>query len=300
MSLEEIAADQEGVVSRRQLFDAGITRWQLRANVTGRRWRTWGRHAVALHTGPLPQRARWWVAVIEAGPRAMLDGVSALHAAGLTGIDAEVVRVSVPRGARTPRVESVVIRQTRRLKRSDLAGPGLPRVRPEIAAVRAALWARSDRQAAFFLTAAVQQGLCRPEAVAREALDVRRHRRRRLLLEVATELVAGVRALGELDFARLCRQHGLPEPERQTLRATPRGRRYLDVEWQRYGVAVEIDGVQHRDAPAVVDDALKQNDVTLGAAVVLRVPNLGLTVAPEEFMNQVSRALVAGGWRAAA
>ncbi len=62
----------------------------------------------------------------------MLDGVSALQAAGLTGIEANTVRVSVPRGARVPKVAGVTVRQTRRLSRGDLAGPGLPRVRPDL------------------------------------------------------------------------------------------------------------------------------------------------------------------------
>ncbi|SKB04448.1 PDDEXK family nuclease [Aeromicrobium choanae] len=297
-SLHATAAAQEQVVSRRQLFAAGVTRATLRAQLSAGRWRSWGRHTICLHSGPLPQRAVWWRAVIEAGPRAMLDGVSALQAAGLTGIEVETVRVSVPRGARTPRISGVTVRQTRRLTRRDLVGPGLPRVRPDVAAVRAALWARSDRQAAFFLTASVQQRLCRAEDVARAALEIRRHARRRLLLDVSTQLVDGVRAIGELDFARLCREHGLPEPTRQSQRRTARGSAYLDVEWPEYDVVVEIDGVQHLSAPVMVDDALRQNHLVLHRSTVIRVPNLGLRVAPAEFLAQVREALVRGGWQA--
>lgn len=297
--LAALADAQEHVLSRRQLLAAGITRSALRAHLQAGRWRAWGRHAVALHSGPLPPRATWWRAVIEAGPRAALDGVSALQAAGLTVIDAGPVRVSVPRGARTPRVPGALVRQTRRLSRSDLTGAGLPRVRPDIAAVRAALWARSDRQATFYLTASVQQRLCRAEDVARAALDVRRHARRRLLLDVSAELVDGARALGELDFARLCREHGLPEPVRQSVRRTSRGTAYLDAEWPQFGVVVEIDGVHHLSADVAVADALRQNHLVLESARVLRVPNLGLRVAPADFMAQVRRALADGGWRPA-
>lgn len=296
-SLLALAEMQEHLLSRRQLFAGGVTRASLRANLQAGRWRAWGRHTIALHSGPLAQRALWWRAVIEAGPRAMLDGVSALQAAGLSGVDSDTVRVSVPRGARVPKVAGATVRQTRRLSRHDLAGPGLPRVRPDAAVVRAALWARSDKQATFFLTAAVQQRLCRPEDVARAVLGIRRHRRRRLLLDVSTQLLDGVRALGELDFARLCVEHGLPRPERQSLRRTARGTAYLDVEWPQYAVVAEIDGVHHLSAPVAVDDALRQNSVVLQHAVVLRIPHLGLRVAPAEFMAQVRRALVQGGWR---
>ena len=296
-ALLALAASQEQVVSRRELFANGVTRSTLRAHLQAGRWRSWGRHTIALHSGPLPPRAAWWRAVIEAGPRAMLDGISALQAAGLIGVDTETVRVSVPRGARTPRVAGVTIRQTRRLASSDLAGPGLPRVRPPIAAVRAALWARSDRQAAFFVTAVVQQRLCRAEDLALAVLEVRRHARRRLLLDVTSDLVRGAQALGELDFARLCRLHGLPAPTRQSLRRTARGSAFLDVEWPQFGVVVEIDGVHHLDAPVMVADALRQNHVVLERSTVLRVPNLGLHVAPAEFMQQVRSALILGGWK---
>lgn len=103
--------------------------------------------------------------------------------------------------------------------------------------------------------------------------------------------------MGELEFARLCRDHGLPAPVRKSLRRSPRGTAYLDAEWPQYGVVVEIDGVHHLSAPVAVGDALRQNRLMLDSARVLRVPNLGLRVAPEEFIAQIRRALEAGGWR---
>lgn len=132
--------------------------------------------------------------------------------------------------------------------------------------------------------------------MARAVLDVRRHARRRLLVDVSTELVDGVRALGEHDFARLCRRHGLPEPARQSVRPTRRGTAYLDAEWPQFGVVVEIDGVHHLSAPVAVNDALRQNHVTLQRSVVIRIPNLGLRVAPAELRHRyVERSSTAAG-----
>src|SRR6478672_1530226 len=111
---ESLAQGQGGVVSRRQLYAEGITRSEVRANVAARRWRTIGRNTIAVHMGPLDDHAIRWVAVLEAGPRAYLDGVPALIEAGLKGFDAADVRVSVPRGAKIWRVRGVNIRQTRR------------------------------------------------------------------------------------------------------------------------------------------------------------------------------------------
>jgi very-short-patch-repair endonuclease len=296
--VERLAAGQAGVVSRRQVYAAGITRWEVRANLRARRWRTWGSQSLVVFTGPLPDQARRWAAVFEAGPRAFLDGVSALHEAGLQRFQHDVIRVSVPRGARVRRAPGVDIRQTRRWAAEDLAqGPGPPHARVETAAVRAALWARSDRQAALVLTMTVQQGLVRTEAMAVELMRVRRDRRRRLVNAVLLDLTTGVRSLGELDFAAECRRRGLPEPSRQVMRRGRDGRYYLDVFWDDWRVAVEIDGIQHLWAENVVQDALRHNEVTLGGCRVLRLPLLGLRVAPDEFFAQVEQALSAAGCR---
>jgi very-short-patch-repair endonuclease len=294
--VERLAADQEGVVSRRQVYDGGITRWEVRANLRAGRWRAWGSQSLVVFTGPLPEQAKRWAAVFEAGPRAFLDGVSALQAAGLRRFQHDLIRVSVPRGARVRRARGVDIRQTRRWSSDDLApGAGPPRARAETAAIRAALWARSDRQAALVLTMAVQQGIARTEAMAVELLRIRRDRRRRLVNAVLLDLTAGARSLGELDFAVECRRRGLPEPSRQVIRRGRDHQYYLDVFWDDWHVVVEIDGIHHLWAENVVQDALRHNDVTLGDCRVLRLPLLGLRVAPDEFFAQVEQALVAAG-----
>lgn len=294
--LVALAAAQEGVVSRRQLHRLGITRWMIAANLRAQRWRLHGRQSICLHTGPLSAASMRWHGVIEAGPRAAIDGVSALQAAGLTGFTIDHVRVSVPRGAPAVRRPGLVVRQTRRLQRADVVPTGLPRVRVPIAAVRAALWAVSAKQAATVLAMVVQQGLCTPQAIAESLLTVRRHARKKLLEAVLIDLLDGAQAMGELDFARLCRQHGLPAPDRQVVRRTSRGTAYLDVYWLAYRLVVEVDGIHHLEAPAVVSDALRQNELSLASDTVLRLPLLGLRVAPAQFMRQVRDGLVAGGW----
>jgi very-short-patch-repair endonuclease len=296
-SVLTLAHGQSDVVSRRQLYAAGMTRWEVRANLEAGRWQTFGTQSVVVHTGPVPDEARRWAAVFEAGPRAFLDGVSALLAAGLERFDADVVRVSVPRGARVRRARGVDIRQTRRWSPDDvLAGSAPPRARTETAAIRSALWASSDKQAALLLTMTVQQGLARPDALADELLRIRRDKRRIFIGSVLLDIVGGARSLGELEFARECRDRGLPEPTRQVIRRGRDGRYYLDVFWDTWRVAVEIDGIHHLWAENVVRDALRHNDVTLGDCRVLRLPLLGLRLAADEFFAQIESALAAAGW----
>lgn len=298
--VEGLAFAQDGMLSRRQLLAAGMTRWEIVAELRAQRWTAHGTQSICTHTGIPSAAAMRWFAMFEAGPRSALDGISALQAAGLKNFDTDVMRVSVPRGARVVRRPGVTIRQTRRLQSSDVIEVGVRRVRPEVAAVRAALWAVSERQGATIVAMTVQQRIARPEAIAEAFLTVRRHRRKKFFDSVIHDLLDGAQAMGELDFAALCRRHGLPEPDRQAVRRTSTGKAYLDVYWSQYRLVVEVDGIHHLAAPAVVGDALRQNEISLASDTVLWLPLLGLRVAPEDFMRQVRQGLVAGGWNRAA
>lgn len=291
------AAAQGGVLSRPQLYRLGISRWEITGQVRGGRWLLIGDQSVQLHNGGLSPQGEMWAAVFQGGPRACLDGGSALIAAGVQRYTLDRVRVSVPRGARIRRNRRFNIRQTRRWAADDIVPTGIPRTRTSTAAVRAALWARTDREATYVLTIVVQQGLVPPTELGCELLRVRRDKRRLLLHAIVNELLDGARALGELDVARELRRRGLPPPKRQVLRKDGRNRYYLDLYWPEFGLVVEIDGIHHTWAENVVGDALRQNTVVLQGGTFLRLPLLGLRLQPDDFFAQIEQALRDGGWR---
>jgi very-short-patch-repair endonuclease len=286
-----LAGAQGGVISLAQLRELGVSRGQLRAHVRACRWQRVHSQVVAIHTGPLSQEGTWWAAVLEGGPQAHLDGASALVAEGLTGFTCDTIRVSVPPGCRSRRADGVIIRRTRRYDPEGVLPHGVPRSRPEVAAVRGALWARSDKQAALLLTMTVQQGLTTAERIGRALLAVGRDARQQFLHATVLDLVAGVRSISEAEFARECRTRGLPEPSRQVVRKGRDGRYYLDVYWEQWGVVVEVDGIHHSWASNVVGDALRHNAVALDNDLVLRLPLLGLRVAADDFFDQIAHAL---------
>jgi very-short-patch-repair endonuclease len=296
-TVAELAVDQAQVISRAQLYKLGMSRAEVRAEVSAGRWQRIGRHCLAIHCGPLTVQARHWVAVLEAGPRAFIDGESALVLAGLEHFKVERIRVTVPRGARIRhRGGTLNIRQTRRWSPDDVEPLGLPRARVAVAAIRAALWAKSDRQAALVLTMVVQQGLTTVEALSVQLLRIRRDRRRALLQAVLLDLLGGVRSLSELDVLRGCRDRGLPEPDLQALRRTSGGTVYLDFRWKCWKVVLEVDGIQHSWAQQLVPDALRHNRIAMSGDVVLRLPVLGLRACPDEFFDQLEEALRSAGW----
>jgi very-short-patch-repair endonuclease len=184
-----------------------------------------------------------------------------------------------------------MLHHVRRVEREVAHLGGLPCVLPEIAAIRAAHWARTDRQAALLLCLAIQQRLTTGPRLVAAARAVRGRRRRKLVWLLVRDIADGAHSLGELDFARMCREKALPEPDRQVVRRGPKGRIYLDVGWPDLGVAVEIDGSQHRMALAVMDDNVRANEVVIAGETVLRIDLVGLRLEGDLFLDQVARAL---------
>lgn len=279
-----------GVMSRAELHHHGWDRGAVARQVAGDRWAMHGRQTVALHTGDLSVEANRWRAIWEVGEGiAALDGVTALQAAGLERFDDDRVHVSVLHTASIEAVEGVVIHKVIRRSPGEVMAHGIPRVRPPMAAIRAARWAVSDRQAALLLVMPVQQGLATGEQLIRFARAYRGRRRRAFVGTVCRDIADGAQALGELDFAALCRAWGLPEPTRQVVRQFGSRRCYLDAAWEDIGYAVEIDGSQHQWGIAATDDSFRQNDVVLGGDRVLRMTLMGLRLQPARFMEQVVR-----------
>lgn len=288
---------QERVVSRRQLYAAGVPRWVVRRELALGRWQRPGRQTVALHNGPLEPRARRWVAVLEGGPRCALDGISALQESGIEALTDDVVHVIAAKGSRRVKVKGVRFHESRRWDAQDLVTGGIPRTAPAVAAVHAALWARSDRQATFFLTLAVQQQKASALELLHAAEKVRRHPRRRLLQRVIRELDGGVRSLNELDVAVAMRQRGLPEPARQSLRRRPSGRQYLDADFPDHEITLEIDGPQHDEPEARLQDLLRDLGLATEGRTVIRIPMVAWTLDRDRVLDALEELFAARGWR---
>lgn len=276
-----------GVLTMRRLAGLGYDHSAIRREIDGDRWQRLGTHTVALHTGGVSDEGRRWRAVWEvAEDVALVDGVSSLQAVGLTGYHEPVVHVSVPRNAQCPEADGVRIHRVTRTP-GEVQSCGLPRTAPEVATLRAAAWARSDRQAALVLCLAVQQRLTTGHRLLATFHVVRNRGRRPFVRQVLRDVADGAQSLGELDFAVLCRRYDIPPPHRQVLRRTARGRIYLDVRWAGSRLVVEIDGAGHRVGLSVTDDNLRQNEVSLTGDVVLRIDLVGLRVHEPAFMAQV-------------
>lgn len=282
-------------MSRSLLRSVGVTYLDVRSEVDAGRWRAHGVQTVALHGGDLTTEEHRWRAVWETGEGiAAIDGVTALQAAGLKHFTDDTIHVSVVHRCAVKKTPGVRLHKVIRRLPDELVGAGIPRTKPAVAALRAAYWAVSDRQAALLLLMSVQQRLVTPGQLHACSKQLRGRKRRKFIGDVIGYIHDGVQSLGELDFAKLCRKRGLPEPNRQVVVEGEHGRMYLDVRWHGHALVVEIDGVQHREGLQVSCDNLGRNEVTLREDKVLRIDVLGLRLHEDRFMGQVGRGLGAG------
>lgn len=283
-----LAEQHGGVAHRRDLMRAGVDHNQVRCEVRAGRWTPAGKHTVVIGSSTPIGTGLAWQAVWESGSNAVLDGAAALLAGGLTGFNLSSIDVAILKNNRHHRVAGVTLHQRRDL--GPVIRVGLPRASPETATIRAAQWAVSTRQAALLVCLPVQQRLVAPDRLLAAWSQVQRSPRRRLLDLVIQDVCDGAHSLGELDFARLCRTYGIAPPQRQCLRNGPGGRVYLDAYWEASKWVVEIDG-QHLTGLNQIDDALRQNQLSLSSDRVLRIPLVGLRIAEAEFMAQVRQAV---------
>jgi hypothetical protein len=153
----------------------------------------------------------------------------------------------------------------------------------------------SARWACGLLAAGVQQRLTSAAALRGQLQTRDRTRHRRQLLAALYDIEGGSQALTEIDFVRLCRRYGLPSPIQQEVRHESTGRRrYLDATWRRKDgrlVVVEVDGALHLNSRTWWDDQLRQNDIALGGALVLRFPSAVIRDQPDLVAQQLRRAL---------
>lgn len=286
----EAADASDGVLSRTQLRVLGVGRDRVASQVRAGRWTLYGRQTVALHTGALSPLARAWRAVHESVGDARVDGISSLQIAGVSGLNDQVVHVSLHHLCQVRDIDGVVQHKVSRRIQGDAELPGLPRTTPTLAALRAAQWAVSDRQAALFLVLPTQQRDTTAARLRETHAQYPGRRRRALVTRLIDDIADGAQSLGELEIVPLLRRRGLPRPTRQALRCVDGRVRYLDVCWEDIGLALEIDGAAHSEGLEVTLDHLRGNAITMGGEVILRMNLIGLRLHREAFLDQVVEA----------
>jgi hypothetical protein len=287
VALERIVAAQAGMVSRRQLTAHGIGWDRVAANVAAGRWVARTPRVISTVTGTLTGEQREWLAVLHAGPRSMLGGLTAAARDGLTGWERPVVTVLVDDELSFEPVDGVRFFRTRR-PFDLLIGrrPGIPRCVLEPGVL---LWAGYDaapRPAHGVVAAVVQQRLTTPERRVERVDQLTPLRRAKAFKRTLGDIAGGAQSGSELDVRRMCRRFGMPMPARQQPR-TDRGgrRRWTDCEWRLPDGTLrvlEVDGSFHAEITQYGADVRRGRRIATATRVIVRCTAYELRHEPEE------------------
>ncbi|MEU5939965.1 hypothetical protein ABZ807_12385 [Micromonospora sp. NPDC047548] len=257
-ALDWLAFEQSGVLRTTQatrLLTEGVVRGMVRSG----RWRSICRGVLLTGNGRLTRDQQLWVAVLAAGPDAVLAGATAATEAGVRGLRQDPLHVLVPAARRAARtvlrrmpidMAPVILHRTSVLPGAHLQLARPTRTTTARALVDAAGWARDVDEAQSTLAAGCQQRRVTPEEIRAVVDALPRAPRRQLIRQTLADIAGGAEALSEIDFVRLCRRHGLPRPELQHRRAEAAGRvRWLDAYWREWGLHVEYRRVAPHGRP---------------------------------------------------
>jgi very-short-patch-repair endonuclease len=249
-------AAQFGVVTRTQLVAAGLHSYEITRRLRAGRLHRLHPGVYAVGHSVLVPKGRMLAAVLACGAGAALSHRSAATLHDLWEAPA-THHVTVPRTGPHSR-PGLVVHRSRRLDPADLTDvDGIPvttiaRTTLDLAAVLlprqlAVLLDRQEAQRVLdiaALEATIARNPGRDLAALREALGT----------EAPSPLELQRR------FLRLCRDHGLPEPEREA----PIGAYRTDFFWPQANLAVETDGRAHHERRAAFERD-RQRDLDLAA-----------------------------------
>lgn len=272
-------------------------RGHLRHAISSGRWQRPVRGVVVTHSGPLSRAELQEVHLALCPPRSALAGATALELDGLQGFESRGTFVTLPEGAQRPEAPGVVTHWSTLLEGVDVHPVRTPRrTQTARSLVDLASWAPSDRYARAAVLAAFQQGLV-AERLMHSTLDRRGSvKRSGLVRESVLDAVGGLQSLPEKDFDTLVTVSGLPRPTRQRVVEGRDGRYFLDVDWAGYGVAAEIHGLPHHGVVQWSDDLVRANEVVIDGPRLLLFTSYVVRHEQELVVDQLVRALRAGGW----
>jgi hypothetical protein len=273
---------QAGVASRRQLAGLGVTRNDIERMLRRRAMQRLSEGIFCGQLGtPSPLQRLWWAHLHYDGS-AVAD-LSALELArDASGSRLTLpVHVAVTAGRGSSQLPGVALHRVSRID-DFVVRAGLPRMRPEHAALRLASREHGANAVVAALADAVNWRVTNAKRLRDALRDLPRLPQRRLITEVLDDLVAGACSVLERGYlVHVERAHGLPDGQRQEPRQSAAGWEFRDVVYTAFGLVVELDGrvfpaakgARDKDMERDLDDLLQRRDAArLGYAQVFDTP----------------------------
>lgn len=246
MSIEELLDLQSGVISRAQVHACGDKPWDIKRRLRRREWVRLLPGVYVDHTGEPTWHQCAWAGVLYLEPAA-LAGNSAVRAvvgpAWRHHDDDDPIEIAIPSDRNVEVPAGYRRRRTSYLDERVQWQTHPPRVRIEEAALDLAAAAPTEFAAIGLLADVCQTRRTTAPRLLKACAGRRRLRRRRWLGAVLTDIAEGTCSVLEHAYlTRVERAHGLPAPRRQADAESDRGPAYRDVEYDAFGLVVELDG----------------------------------------------------------
>lgn len=286
----QLAETQAGLIARRQLVALGYNDHYADAQIGAQRWQLVSDVVIGTTTGTLTREQLMWAGVLHAGPGSAIGGLTALERRGLQHWHRDEITVLLRKSHNLQPLDGVRFVETRRPVGLYATGV-LPTWRVEPAALLFAAYTASSRTAHGLISAVAQQRLTTPARLLVE-IDRMQPLRRAKRFKATLALIAdGSHSLGEQRVVRMCVDHRLPIPDRQTRRLDASGRlRYTDAEWRLPSgkvVILEVDGGFHMEVEHWEDDITRERDLVATGAIVLRCTTRELSDDPAKVASSL-------------
>ena len=218
VNIPDLLLAQDGVISRRQVLEAGELPRDIKRRLERREWARIHPGVYVNHNGPPTWNQLAWAAVLFYWPAA-LEGPSALHAYKVRGHEPREgapIHVCVDRTRTVRRRVGITVYQVARADSQCKMGISPPRQSLEHALLSVA--SRKKRLDACIATVAdaVQSGHTKADRLRLALQDRPKLRNRALLRGVLNDIDEGVRSVLEHRYLKYVeRAHGLPRGVRQ-------------------------------------------------------------------------------------
>ena len=249
-AIANVLRQQAGLITRYQALTAGMSEAALRHRIrSDGPWRTVLPGIYLIHNGPLAGGQREIAAVLYAGHRCVITGLSALRSSGVRAPMTEIVDVLIPQESKRQSAEFVRTHRTIRMPERPIVANGIqwaPVARAIADVARIGLEFSDFRE---LVATAVQRDRCTVGELAEE-LRAGPNRGSVLLRAVLGEVADGIASGAEGDMRQLVKSGGLPEPIYNPDLYV--GREFLarpDLWWQDAGVAGEVDSKEWHLSP---------------------------------------------------
>ena len=294
MDLDRLARRQQGVVSRAQALDAGLTPGQVRWRLRRGRWQSIHPGVYLTSNGTVDWPARARAALLRCGAGSVLVLSAACHLWRLDSTPPAVITVGVPADRHPEPADDILVVRRRRLEPVTVDGLPVTRLAATVLDVADRPGCSVD-DAVALAARACQKRAVDGAALLRE-LDARpRHQHRRALRLAFGEVGAGAESLPEATFETAVRRpHDLPLFERQVVEDD--GSR-TDLKNRELGTNVEIDGRLWHAGERFHLDRRRDRRAAARGEVTLRITPLELDRSPCEVARDLGLALRTRGWR---